>query len=108
MSDLEDALLLQIRAAGLPEPVREVRFDPRRRWRLDLAWPTHSPPTACEVEGGKWTRGRHVRPTGFEEDCIKYSAAALAGWCVLRVTGDMITDGRALALLTRALKGEAA
>jgi len=32
-------------------------------------------------------------------------AAALAGWMVLRVTTDMIQDGRALAFLESALAG---
>lgn len=34
MSRLEDALVQQLRIAGLPEPVREYRFC-ERRWRLD-------------------------------------------------------------------------
>jgi hypothetical protein len=50
-------------------------------------------------------RGRHVRGRGYERDCEKYNAAALAGWIVLRVTTDMIQDGRALALLETAITG---
>jgi hypothetical protein len=38
-SDLEQALLTQIRQAGLPAPEREYRFDWDRGWRFDLAWP---------------------------------------------------------------------
>jgi hypothetical protein len=101
VSDLEEALLWMIQADGLPAPEREVRFSPPRRWRFDLAYTADM--LAIEVEGGKWTRGRHVRPSGFEEDCIKYNAAALLGWRVLRVTGDMVNDGRALATVRRAL-----
>jgi len=36
---LENELLGQIQAAGLPEPIRQHRFHPERRWRFDFAWP---------------------------------------------------------------------
>jgi len=100
--DHTPVLLLQLRAAGLPEPATEVRFHPKRRWRFDLAWPERM--TACEIEGGQWTRGRHNRPAGYEADCEKYSTAAILGWRVIRVTPRMIEDGRALALLEQALE----
>ena len=98
MSDTFDAVLC---AAGLPAPIREHRFAPPRRWRFDYAWPAHR--LALEVEGGTWKRGRHVRGRGYESDCEKYSEAALRGWRVLRVTPAMLRDGRALAMLGRAL-----
>src|SRR5690606_39740371 len=58
MSALEDALALHIRAHKLPEPVREYRFHPERRWRFDFAWPDLR--VAAEVEGGIHIGGRHV------------------------------------------------
>jgi hypothetical protein len=91
-----------LQAAGLPPPIREYRFAPPRRWRFDLAWPSLR--LALEIEGGTWTGGRHVRGKGYERDCEKYNAAALAGWTVLRATTAMLHDGRALALLQQALK----
>jgi very-short-patch-repair endonuclease len=91
-----------IQAAGLPAPIRELRFAPPRRWRFDYAWPARQ--LALEIEGGTWTGGRHVRGKGYEADCEKYNAAALLGWTVLRVTTAMMRDGRALALLERALR----
>jgi very-short-patch-repair endonuclease len=97
-------LLTQIRAAGLPVPATEYPFFVRRDWRFDFAWWDYA--LAVEVEGGGWKHGRHHRPKGFEADCEKYNEAALLGWKVLRVTTDMVRDGRALALLERALKGE--
>lgn len=100
-SNAELALSWQIRAAKLPEPVTEVRFDPTRRWRFDFAFPAHK--VAVEVEGGTWTNGRHSRGEGFEQDCEKYNEAALLSWIVLRVTPRMIDDGRALRLVERAL-----
>jgi very-short-patch-repair endonuclease len=102
MSHLEEILALHLRAAGLPSPEREVRFHPARLWRLDFAWPSHM--LALEVEGGVHGRGRHVRPQGFEGDCEKYNEAALLGWTVLRVTGKMVRDGRALGLVERAIE----
>lgn len=101
--DYEAELAMQIAAVGLPEPVREFRFHPRRRWRFDFSWPALK--VACEVEGATWASGRHTRGSGYEGDCEKYSEAALLGWLVVRVTGKMTLpkDGRAIALVERAL-----
>ena len=101
MNDLADALAAQIRMAGLPEPVREHRFDAIRRWRFDLAWPDLM--VAFECEGGVWSRGRHTRPQGFAEDVHKYNTATLLGWGVYRVTADMIHSGLALTWVEQAL-----
>lgn len=71
--------------AGLPEPTREFKFAaPDRAWRLDFAWPERR--IALEVEGGVYSRGRHVRPKGFLNDVAKYNAAALRGWLLFRCT----------------------
>lgn len=108
----EAALLQQIRAARLPEPTREYRFDPARRSRLDFAWkgvlffgcehhaceltehPIHS--LAVEVEGVSAEGGRHQRIGGFLADAEKYMAATLAGFLVLRVTPRQVQSGAAL------------
>ena len=97
----EDELIFQLRAAGLPEPEREYKFHPTRKWRFDLAWPYDK--LAVEIEGAVWVRGRHTRPSGFIGDCEKYNTATLAGWRVLRVPSDWVTDGKALALIEQAL-----
>jgi very-short-patch-repair endonuclease len=96
-SALEAQLALQIHAARLPMPEREVRFHPTRRWRFDFAWPELK--IAVEAEGGTWVNGAHGRGKHFESDAEKYNAATLAGWRVFRFTTDMIADGRALAVL---------
>jgi very-short-patch-repair endonuclease len=76
--------------SNVPEPVREHRFDERRRWRLDFAWPEFK--VALEVEGGAWTRGRHTRGAGFLADIEKYNAATAQGWRILRTTpSDLIS-----------------
>jgi hypothetical protein len=110
-SELELALQGQLRARNLergrpslPPFVREHRFHATRGWRFDFSWPVQK--LAVEVEGGTWTAGRHTRGAGFEEDCLKGAEAAIAGWRVMHLTGDMVEDGRALARIERALLGD--
>lgn len=69
---------------GGPEPVREYRFHPVRKWRFDFAWP--SVRLAVEIHGGTFVAGRHNRGTGIQGDCEKNNAAVLAGWRVLAYT----------------------
>lgn len=104
-NDMADVLAAQCRAVGLPEPARELRFHPTRRWRLDLAWPEQH--LACEVDGGVWTGGRHTSGLGYTADCEKHNEAVLLGWRMLRVTAGMVRDGSALRLIERALENGA-
>ena len=103
MSKAEEALAFQVRVAGLPEPVREYRFAPPRRWRADFAFVDAR--LLVEVEGGRWVGGRHNSPTGFARDCEKYAEAVARGWGVLRVTPEMVDSGAALRLIERVLGG---
>lgn len=96
MSKPEDAYLLSVRLAGLPEPHPEYCGIPGRKYRFDFAWPALM--LAVEIEGGQYVNGRHNRPAGYAEDCEKYNLAALEGWVVLRFTPKMVTDGIAVAL----------
>lgn len=126
-SQLEATLLLHIRAAKLPTPVREHRFHPERKWRFDIAWPEQK--LAVECEGG--TRGREVRchacgakvleraksgrmvsvragtghtaGKGYADDLEKCNAAQGMGWRVLRYTLPMIESGVALQEIRQAL-----
>lgn len=100
-SKFEDEFTFQLSAAGLPRPEAEYKFAAPRRWRFDFAYPGLK--LAIELEGGIWTDGRHTRGSGFEGDCEKYNEAALRSWKVLRFTGAMIKDGRALRTVERAL-----
>lgn len=102
MSALEDRFVFQIQAVGLPAPLREYRFLPPRRFRFDLAWPDHQK-LACEIDGAVWVNGRHSRGSGIQRDCEKFSLAAIHGWRVLRVTGDMVKSGKALKFVELAL-----
>lgn len=97
----EEMMLLHIRAEKLPMPEREYVFARPRLFRADFAWPGHR--LLLEVDGGIWSGGRHVRPSGFAKDCEKTNAAALAGFRVLRFTTDQVRDGTAIATLKRAL-----
>ena len=102
MSDLEEHLLWMIRAVELPEPVREVRFHPIRKWRVDFMWEKEK--IIAEVEGATYARGRHTRGAGFEKDAEKYNAATLMGYRVFRFTRSMIESGQAVATLERAFE----
>lgn len=101
-SDLETTLLLQLRQAGLLEPVAQYRLPGKRRHLWDFAWPERH--LLVDVQGGGWVRGRHHRPAGYREDCVKANIATLAGWRVLRVDTSMVEDGSALATLRQALQ----
>ena len=96
-SELEELLLLQIKAEGLPIPEREVTFALRaygRRWRFDFAYPQWK--IGIECEGGTWIKGRHTSGQGYRKDCEKYNYANLMGWRVLRFTKGMIESGEAI------------
>ena len=69
---------------SIPDPVEEFKFHPTRKWRLDLCWPDHK--LALEIEGGVFTNGRHVRPTGFMKDIEQYNALSIQGYGLLRFT----------------------
>jgi very-short-patch-repair endonuclease len=86
---------------GLPRPVPEFRFDPVRRWAIDYAFPEQR--VALEVEGGVYTRGRHVRPTGFLGDMRKYNRLAELGWRLVRVTPNALCTLDTLAAVRAAL-----
>lgn len=112
-SHLEQALLDQIAAAGLPMPVTQFRFQslflftrhrkPRARvWFFDLQWPLYR--LLVEVDGATWAFGRHNRGQGYESDCEKINEAGERGWLVLRYTGDQVKDGRAITQIRRIIE----
>lgn len=101
-SPIEELFAFHAKAEQLPEPTREHRFAPPRRWRFDFAWIDRL--IAVEIEGGVWTGGRHTRGSGFESDAEKYNTAALMGWKVFRFTGGMVKSGAAIATVIEAMK----
>ena len=54
---LEELFALQVKLAGLPEPVREFMAIPGRRYRWDFAWPDQR--VLVELNGGTYVSG-HV------------------------------------------------
>jgi very-short-patch-repair endonuclease len=91
----EDLLYRQIVAGSdLPDPVRQFRFHPDRRYRCDFAWPNHK--LIVEIEGQIWNNGRHTRGSGFLKDCQKYNEAELMGYHVLRYPPELVEDMTAL------------
>lgn len=97
---------------GLPEPVPEYRFDPKRKWRFDWAWPEnwagqsfafHHALLALEVQGGIWTQGRHVRPAAMLKEFEKLNQAATLGWRILFVTPDQLLTKATVDLVREAL-----
>jgi hypothetical protein len=89
-SQLEERFALQVQVRNLPTPTREYRFDPKRRWRFDFAWPDYM--VAVEIQGGTWSGGAHGRGSGIQRNYQKYNAAAIAGWWVLQGDRAMIAN----------------
>jgi len=81
-SNMATALLAMLDALQLPAPRTEYQFHPRRRWRMDYAWPDLR--LFLEVEGGVWVAGRHTRGSGYIKDLEKYNTAAAMGWRLIR------------------------
>ena len=52
MSDLEDQFALQLRAAGLPEPLTQYQFHGTRKWKADYCWPSFR--VIAECNGGMY------------------------------------------------------
>ncbi len=71
-------------------------FDESRGWKFDFAWKDQK--VAVEIEGGIFQKGKNGQPTGHRSitgvlrDIEKYNAAAIAGWCVIRVHSGLL-DG---------------
>ena len=107
----EDSFAYHIKVAGLQDPEREYKFHSQRKWRFDFAWPSLM--IAAEIEGitsfgknkdGSMKLGRHQSAKGYELDCEKYNAAALAGWSVFRFTQKQVRQGVALNTIETAIK----
>lgn len=82
VTSLHNKALAQL--AGFPDPVTELLFHPKRKWRFDYAWEEQM--IALEIHSG----GRHTRGRGFVGDRTKMNEATLLGWTVLEVTPEHI------------------
>lgn len=97
-----------LQEAGLPQPKRELRFHPTRKWQMDYAWEKER--VFLEVEGlfsrdlnGKVVAGRHRQIGGYLKDMEKYNEAAAMGYRLLRTTPSGLTKPELIDLLRRTL-----
>lgn len=107
----EELLAFQMKSLGLPTPEREYRFaiSMKREWRFDFCFLPYS--LAVEFEGlvvrkerGRAVvSGRHATITGMREDMVKYNAAILLGYGVLRFEKAHVVSGQAVATIQQAL-----
>lgn len=91
-------------AHGLPEPIPEFQFHPKRKWKFDFLF---GPRVAVEIQGGLFTGGRHVRGAALVKEYEKINRAQLMGYTVLLVTPQQVKSGEVFALVKEALYGEA-
>ncbi len=104
-SAIEEALALQLRIEQIPDPVREFKFCPNRRWRADFAW-VYPIRLLVECEGGIWSGGRHVASSGFLNDMEKYNHATMLGYRLLRFDMNWIRSGKAVEMIKTLLSQE--
>jgi len=90
-SDLEYMAQQQIERAGIDNWTAEYRFSTTRRFRADFA--LHDLKILIECHGGTWSRGRHVRGKGFQNDCVKNNLAVVLGYRILAYTREMLESG---------------
>jgi very-short-patch-repair endonuclease len=90
----------------LPEPATEYQFHPKRKWRMDFAWPALY--VFVECDGGTYSGGRHTRGAGYELDAEKWNAAAVMGWRGLTFTTTMLNNDpeRCIGQVRALLEGE--
>ena len=103
-SALEAELALQIKALGLPEPVREYRAIAGRKFRFDFAWLEQR--LLVEVNGGTYTQGAHSTGRGIARDYERANLAVLHGWRVLTFDGKAVKSGEAVEVIRQALEAE--
>jgi hypothetical protein len=71
----------------------ELQFYAKRRWRMDLGCERLR--LGFEIEGGAFSRGRHVRGQGFVNDLEKYNVATALGYRLFRFTPQQVLSGQA-------------
>lgn len=105
-----------LKNCGVPDPVRELKFYPGRKWSFDFAWPQYK--VALEVEGGIYGVGKPCpvckrKPVGAHtsierllSDMEKYNAAASTGWSVLRVTPQILNKLETIKLIQTTIQNK--
>lgn len=90
----EESFLFQVKLLQLPEPARNFRFHPVRKWEIDFAWPELR--MGIEIQGGVWSGGKHGRGSGIVKDMEKHNALLDLRWRVWMYTPGEVTRGEAL------------
>ena len=103
-STLEAELAMQIKALGLPEPIREYQAIKGRKFRFDFAWLNPEHRLLVEVNGGTYTKGAHSTGAGIARDYEKANLACLAGWRCLAFDGKAVRSGEAVEVVRKALE----
>lgn len=99
--DLADTFVLAWRGLApqdAPAPQREYKFHPKRKWRMDFAWPNkyRAGGVYVEIDGGnRMARVVNGHPVAIgrhttDADYHKHNAAACAGWMRLAFTSTML------------------
>lgn len=73
-----------------------------KRFRLDFAHEESR--VGIEIQGGIYTRGRHVTGSGYERDAFKYNLAAAGGWVIFLITPEMVKSPRWYALIAATIE----
>ena len=103
---LEELFALQVKLAGLPEPVRQypagkVDASTTRKFRYDFAWPEAH--ILVEINGGTYAHMGHSTGSGIARDYEKSNLAMLAGWRTFVFDRRMVEAGTALDVTAKAL-----
>lgn len=91
----------QLKAERITGWVREYKFHPERKFRLDFAFPMAQ--IALECHGATRSGGRHVQGAGYAKDREKGNLAQLLGWLYLEATAEDVKNGRAMDWLKQAI-----
>lgn len=94
---LEDTFAKHVERYGLPEPVRQFRFDDTPvDWRWDFGWPQYK--LVVEINGGIYqnppTGHRSIR--GLLRDYAKLNAATARHWWSMSFDNKAVESGEAI------------
>lgn len=93
----ERAFYDQCAALGFIPSHGEAQVIEDRKWRFDFLFDWAD--LVVEIEGGVFSGGRHTRPVGFSNDCLKYNRVVVEGYVVMRFTTEQVMTGQAQAML---------
>lgn len=96
------AFIQEVKRRFDTDVVTEYKFHPKRRWKVDFYLPEFG--LCIEKEGGIWSDGRHVHPSGFLSDCTKYNEITAAGLSLIRVTTQNINKSETFDLIKRCIE----